>query len=281
MPTIRILAFVMLNIATVPISAQLIVAHRGASYDAPENTIAAFRLAWRQEADAVEGDFYVTKDQHIVCIHDESTKRVSPSHTELHVAKSTLAELRSLDVGKWKDPKFQGERIPTFKEVLQTIPNGKLIFVEIKCGPEILPILKRQLTDSKLEPHQVTILCFNKDVVSQAREMMPQYKSNWLTAYDQDGNDGDWRPSRENVITTLKRSGATGLGTQANFDVLNRSFVKEVRTLRKEFHVWTVNEMADARSLQVLGVDSITTDRPAFIREALQLEAIASPAGAD
>ncbi|MDP7286911.1 MAG: glycerophosphodiester phosphodiesterase family protein, partial [Phycisphaerae bacterium] len=71
-----------------------IVAHRGASRDAPENTIAAFELAWKQGADAIEGDFYLTKDRRIVCIHDSSTKRTARAN--LSVAKSTLAELRKL-----------------------------------------------------------------------------------------------------------------------------------------------------------------------------------------
>ncbi|MDP6721144.1 MAG: glycerophosphodiester phosphodiesterase family protein, partial [Pirellulaceae bacterium] len=95
---------------------QLIVAHRGASYDAPENTLAAFRLAWRQGADGIEGDFYLTKDGQIVCIHDADTKRTAGVSRQ--VAKSTLAELRELDVGRWKDEEFAGERMPTLQQVL-------------------------------------------------------------------------------------------------------------------------------------------------------------------
>lgn len=65
-----------------------IVAHRGASADAPENPLAAFRLAWKQGADVIEGDFYLTKDHRIVCIHDGDTQRVAGKH--LVVAESTL-----------------------------------------------------------------------------------------------------------------------------------------------------------------------------------------------
>ena len=75
----------------------MIVAHRGASRDAPENTIPAFKLAWEQGADAIEGDFHLTKDGNIVCIHDGNTENVS--NTNLVVRESTLAELRKLDVG--------------------------------------------------------------------------------------------------------------------------------------------------------------------------------------
>ena len=87
---------------------QLLVAHRGASHEAPENTIASFQLAWEQGADAIEADFYLTADRRIACIHDSSTERVSEA--KLPVAKTSLAELKQLDVGSWKGPQFAGER---------------------------------------------------------------------------------------------------------------------------------------------------------------------------
>ena len=247
---------------------QLIVAHRGASHDAPENTIAAFRLAWEQQADAIEGDFYLTKDKQIVCIHDKSTKRVAPHQCERFVGESTLACLRSVDVGSWKGSQFACERIPTLTEVLDTVPVDKQIFVEIKCGPEILRVLKCQLCSSGLSAQQIVIICFNPSVVAEARSMMPQYKCNWLTSYDQQSQQ-TWTPSREEVLKTLARTGATGLGTQANLSVLGSSFVGALRAANKEFHAWTINEAADAKILKSLGVDSITTDRPAYIRNAI------------
>ena len=78
----------------------LVVAHRGASRDAPENTLAAFKLAWEQGADAIEGDFLLTKDNKIVCIHDKSTGRLADR--KLIVKESTLSQLRELDVGLGK-----------------------------------------------------------------------------------------------------------------------------------------------------------------------------------
>lgn len=249
--------------------AQLIVAHRGASHDAPENTLAAFRLAWKKQADAIEGDFYLTKDGKIVCIHDKTTKRLAPRQPALKVAESTLAELRTLDVGSWKHPKFSKERIPTLDEVLATVPKGKQIFVEIKCGPEILPVLKAQLAASKLKPEQITIICFDEEVVGQSRKLMPQYRANWLTSYKQAGKRGPWKPSREAVQQSLVRSHANGLGSNGNLEVIDVGFILAIRNIGRSFHVWTVNDAKDARRFQELGVDSITTDRPAFIREAI------------
>jgi len=250
-------------------NAQLIVAHRGASHDAPENTLAAFRLAWEQGADAIEGDFYLTSDGQIACVHDKSTKRVAPGEPELIVEESTLSELRRLDVGRWKADRFAGERIPTLKEVLALVPEGKRIFVEIKSGPEIVAVLKSQLAESELDDDQIVIIAFSKAVVRACRKELPQYKCNWLTGYKQDEGESEWKPTKQNVLRSLRETGAVGLGTQANESVINRRFVKSVRNAGCEFHVWTVNEIDVARRLARLGVDSITTDKPATIREAL------------
>src|SRR5262245_44104514 len=85
-----------------------IVAHRGASHAAPENTLPAVRLAFEEGADFVEGDYWLTRDEQIVCLHDEDTRRTAPKQPNRRVQESTLAELRSLDVGAWKDGKFAG-----------------------------------------------------------------------------------------------------------------------------------------------------------------------------
>jgi len=255
--------------ATSICSAQLIIAHRGASHDAPENTLAAFRLAWEQGADGIEGDFYLTKDKQIICFHDKTTKRVAPDSPERPVADMTLAELRALDVGRWKHARFAGEKPPTLEAVLHTVPAGKLFFVEIKSGPEILPVLKPQLEGSGLKPEQLVIIAFNEEVASGAREMMPQYRVNWLTSYKQKNEQAPWKPGRREVLRTLTETDATGLGTQGNLDVVDATFARAIRKVGREFHVWTINEPVIARRFQDLGVDSITTDRPAFIRAAI------------
>ena len=255
---------------TVSIASEpMIVAHRGASGDAPENTMAAFRLAWQQGADAIEGDFHMTSDQQIVCIHDKTTERVATGQKNCSVAASTFGELRRLDVGSWKNPKFAGEQIPTLSEVLEIVPNGKKIVVEIKCGPEILPLLQQQLSDSALQPDQIVIICFNQEVITQARLRMPQYDANWLTKFDWEPESQQWLPTSQQVIKTLVRTGATGLGSKADLNVLNAEFAESLESAGKEFHVWTVNDAKPAKELASLGVDSITTNYPAKIREAL------------
>ncbi|QDS93283.1 Glycerophosphoryl diester phosphodiesterase [Roseimaritima multifibrata] len=250
-------------------SAQQVIAHRGASFDAPENTVAAFKEAWKQGADGIEGDFYLTSDGQIACIHDKNTKRVAVGQPVLKVAESTMEELKSVEVGAWKDPKFKGEKIPTLSEVIETIPPGKQFFVEIKCGPEILPELKKQLTTSDLTDDQVVLICFNEEVIRKARQMMPQYKANWLTSYKRSTPVSKWAPSQTQVVSKLQNTKATGLGTNGNLSVVNESFADAVKASGVELHIWTVNDPAHAKQFASLGAASLTTDRPAFIREQL------------
>ncbi|HJN08933.1 MAG TPA: glycerophosphodiester phosphodiesterase family protein [Pirellulaceae bacterium] len=246
---------------------QLIIAHRGASYDAPENTLAAFRLAWRQGADGVEGDFYLTKDGQIVCIHDADTKRTAGVNRQ--VAKSTLAELRELDVGRWKDEEFAGERMPTLQQVLATVPNGRRIFIEIKCGPEIVPVLRDVLSRAELDSRQIAVISFQQDVIAATKQQLPDIKAYWLTGYKQDKITHKWQPTMDQILKTLQQTGADGLDTNAHASVVDADFVKRLRRAGMDFHCWTVDDPVVATRLQSLGVTSITTNRPKFLRQEL------------
>lgn len=250
------------------VRAQMIVGHRGASWDAPENTLAAFRLAWEQQADGVEGDFHFTKDQQIVCIHDADTERTAGR--KLNVAESTLAELRALEYGSWKDAKFRGEPIPTFAEVLAVIPKDKLFVIELKTGPDIVPLLQKEL--ERLQPayDKLLIISFKKDTVAECKRRLPSIRAHWLTGYKQDKQTGVWSPTLAEVVAGLKSSQADGLGTQGNRTIVTADFIRQLRDHGlQEFHVWTVDDPADAAFFRSLGTVGITTNRPAFIRRQL------------
>lgn len=249
---------------------QNIVGHRGASYDAPENTIAAFEEAWRQQADGVEGDFYFTADGQIVCIHDKDTERTAGK--KLLVAESTLETLKELEYGGWKDVKFKGEPLPTFADVAFVVPAGKLFVIELKTGPEIVPLLVEELKKTKLAEEHLLIISFNSSTVAKAKEMLPKVRAHWLTSYKQNRMDGAWAPTVEQIAETLKACGADGLGTNGNRQVVNESFISALKEEgMKEFHVWTIDDPADARYFKELGASGITTNRPAFIRESLDV----------
>jgi glycerophosphoryl diester phosphodiesterase len=248
--------------------AQFIIAHRGASHDAPENTLAAFRLAWAQKADGIEGDFYLSKDGRVVCIHDKTTKRTAG--VKLDVAKSTLAELQKLDVGRWKDKQFSGERIPTLEDVIATVPEGKRIVIELKVGAEIVAPMARILKASKLQPEQILVISFDEKTIAESKRLLPQIKAHWLTGYDPEGDKGPWTPTAASIVKTISRTNADGLGSQARRSILTAKFIRALNAAGiNEFHVFTVDDPVDARYYQSLGAFGITTNRPAFIRSEL------------
>lgn len=245
----------------------LIVAHRGASYDAPENTLAAFRLAWEKGTDAVEGDFYLTRDGRVACFHDRDTKRVAGR--EGKISDMTWAEVQSLDVGKWKHARYEGEKVPSLEQVLELIPEGKFLLIEIKTGPEIVPSVRRILLDMNIRPESVRIIAFDQEVIRSAKIQIPEVKAFWLTSFKKD-DKGMLRPTPKEILATLKDVRADGLDARANPDVMTPAFVKQLHDLGYEAHCWTVNDPELALQMQAAGMDSITTDRPAFLRQALK-----------
>lgn len=240
----------------------LIVAHRGASFDAPENTLPAFELAWEKGADAIEGDFLLTKDNQIVCIHDKTTKRLSEQN--LVVAESTLEQLKTLDVGSWKNEKYAGTPMPTLSEVFATVPDGKNIFIEIKCGPEIIPYLVKEIQESDLKTDQVRMICFNEEVIKAFKKTMPDYKAYWLSGFKK--KNGSWKPSLEEVLFTLQDCKADGLDSQ---HTIPPEFSKAVLSAGFEWHAWTINDVETAKRLANRDIYSVTTDRPKLIGSGL------------
>ena len=250
-------------------SAQVIVAHRGASADAPENTLSAFRLAWKHHADAIEGDFRLTADGEVACIHDETTKRTA--ETDLVVASSTLEELQALDVGRWKDPRFAGERIPTLADVLAIVPKDKILFIEIKSGPETLPAVKKAVEQTKLTSANLRIISFKREVIRHAKLSMPDIEAYWLLEFKWNKELKHWRPTAEHAIGVASEIGADGMDVKANAAVLTDDFVRLCEQAGFSKHAYTVDDPEIARQIRALEYDSITTNRPAFLRQALRL----------
>jgi glycerophosphoryl diester phosphodiesterase len=240
-----------------------IVGHRGASFDAPENTVAAIKLAWEQKADASEFDIYLTSDGKIVVIHDADTKRTSG--VEKKVRETTLEELRKLDVGKWKNAKFAGEKIPTLEEMLATVPAGKRVFIEVKCGPEVVPELDRVLKAAKLKPEQTCVISFNADVVAAAKKARPDLQCLWIVGLNTKGKPR----TAEELIAKAKEIKADGLDLSATPAVLDKEFADKVKAAGLKLYVWTVNDVELAKKMIAVGAESITTDKPGWLREQL------------
>lgn len=241
-----------------------IIAHRGASYLAPENTVASAKLAWEKKADAVEVDVYLTADQHVVVIHDRTTKRTGGE--ELEVAASTAEQLRRLDVGSFKDASFAGERIPFLREIVETVPADKKLFVEIKCGPEVLPALEKIIVESG-KRSQIVIIGFGLETVTASKQLVPDIPTYWLVGTKKDEQTEAWIPHDKTLADQAAAAGLDGLNV--HYAGVTKDFAQSVRKAGLGLYVWTVNDSAEAARLAKIGVDGITTDRPGWLRTEL------------
>ena len=253
-------------------SIPFLIAHRGASFDAPENTLASVRLAWERDADAVEVDVHLSRDGEIVAVHDKTTKRTGGR--DVAVAGQTLAELRSLDVGSHKGERWADERIPTLAEVLATVPGGKQMFIEIKCGGEIADALVGALAESGLAPGQAVFIGFNLATMAAVKQALPAHQALWL----REANDaGAFGLPLDEMIRHARESGLDGLDLEA-CRAVDALLVRRVKEAEMMLCVWTVNDADEAFRLAEAGAETITTDRPGWLRARLtERRAAATP----
>lgn len=244
-----------------------IIAHRGASQDAPENTMAAFRLGWEQGADAVELDIWLTRDGRIGVMHDETARRTTG--VDRKISEMNWAELTALDAGRWFGARWAGEKVPVFEEVLAAIPPGRKLVIEIKCGPEILPELQRVLRASGRRAAELVIISFKYESVVGAKKTFPDVPVFLLSSFKQDKTTGAWTPTFDELITQAKTAGADGINVSFKGPI-TAEVVRQTHQAGLKFLVWTVNDADLARRLAAAGVDAITTDRPAWLRAQIQ-----------
>jgi glycerophosphoryl diester phosphodiesterase len=262
------LLVVALCLIAASLSAAEIIAHRGASHDAPENTLSAFKLGYEQGADAGELDIRLTKDGRIIAMHDADASRTAGVKGK--IVERTIEEIRTLEVGKWgqwKDGKFS-EKVPLLSEVLALIPDGRRMFIEIKVREEILPELKRVITASGRKPEQLPIITFDYGTARAAKARFPKHEVSWLASYEKDKTTGKL-PDIEELILKAKAAGLDGLDLNFKFPI-DKSFTKKVHDAGLKLYTWTVNDPAIARLHADAGVDGITTDRPQWLREQLK-----------
>lgn len=230
-----------------------IIAHRGASYLAPENSVAASKLAWELGADAVECDIYLSKDSRIMVNHDGTTKRTSGKD---YTIKNTPSDtLRKLDIGFLKDPKYKGEKIPFLEEIIQAVPVGKELVVEIKCGSEVLPELKKTVENFGKD-RKFVFIAFDFKTISDTKKVFPGNSCYWLCS------NADLLKKN---LPLVPQSGLDGISLSWN--IITREVVNEAGRLNLELFSWTVDNPEEAKRLISLGVRGITTNRPGWLIE--------------
>lgn len=226
-------------------------AHRGASGYAPENTLAAFELAVKMKADGVELDVQMTKDGYLVVIHDETVDRVSDG-TGM-VRDYTLAELKKLHANR-THPEYENAQIPTLQEVYELLkPTGLTINVELKTGivsyPGIEEEVLRVTADMGMED-RIWYSSFNHYTVRNIKLIHPAAKTGMLYC------DGIYLPAE--YAQTLKADALH----PALYHLQYPDLVKSAKKKNLKIHVWTVNEAADIRHMEELGVDAVITNYP-------------------
>ena len=245
---ITLLAGLALNITMDRLSLEdntVIIAHRGASAEAPENTLAAMELAIEQQADWVEIDVQETRNGEIVVIHDSDLKKIGGS--SLKVAEATLEELQSVDIGSWWDPSFNDQRIPTLQQVLDLCKNRVNIVIELKYygHEERLEERVANLVDAAGMQDQVMLMSLSYPGIQTMKSLRPDWTVGLLSSV---------------AIGDITQLEADFFAVNAKF--ANRAFIKRVHKKNQQVMVWTVNDPVSMSAMMSKGVDGLITDKP-------------------
>lgn len=241
-----------------------VFAHRGSSYHAPENTLAAFRLAVRQHADAIELDAKLSADGHVVVIHDQTVDRTTNGSGK--VGDLDLAVLKTLDAGSHFDIAFQNEHIPTLEDVFQEVGNEIFINIELTNYASLndsLPEKVAALVQRHGLTERVLVSSFNLLALRRFKRALPEVPLGLLTL---PGRKGAWARSWIGRLLLSYQA----LHPDAT-DVSRRLVERSHRRLSR-VHPYTVNDPGQMRELFDLGVDGIFTDDPILARQILEAQ---------
>ena len=290
-----------LTLAVVPRAAdrpKQLIAHRGASGYAPEHTAAAYQLAIAQKADFIEPDLAVTKDNILICLHDDTLERttnVAEVYPERASAPSaatestrrpgkhwlandfTLAEIKRLDAGKWFNPKFAGERILTFEEMIALVRGHGGIYPELKSPPlytsrgvdmeKIFVSIVKKLgldTPASLKTMPVIIQSFDQATIRRVAADLPAIPRVFLTSKDEDVTD-----ARLKELSKF----ATGIAPEKVVIAHHPEMVKAAHALGMTVTSWTFKKDDEKMAfptvrdemqhfLYDLGIDALFTNNP-------------------
>lgn len=227
----------------------LLIAHRGASGHAPENTLAAFRKAVALGVSFIETDLQLTRDTRLVAIHDDTVNRTTNGHGKVH--DLNLEELRKLDAGSWFGSEFTGERIPTLEEILEFAKKHDVVFyLELKPGGSWggEHALVGALRQSG-EIARTVVISFDPGILGAVRKIEPTL----MTGLLYEGQLAD-------PLDKAMEIGARQLAVRG--DLVTPSLLGQARHKDLQVVAWTVNQGAHMRLLMDAGVDGLMSDYP-------------------
>ncbi len=233
-----------------------VIAHRGASKAAPENTLAAVRQAIADGTDWVEIDVQEAADGTVVVFHDSDFMKLSG--VNLKIWEATTNDLKDIDIGSWFDTEFKDERVPTLAEVLDACKGKVGLYIELKYyGHDVQ--LEQKVVDL-VETHgmakDVVIISLKVDAIKKMKSLRPDWKAGLLMSVSA-GN--------------LGKIDADFLAVNASF--ASRSFIRSANRVGKDVCVWTVNDPLGMSTMIGRGVSGLITDQPALARSVLQQRA--------
>ena len=234
----------------------LIIAHRGSSWTAPENTLAAFRLAAEQRTDFIELDVQESADGQVLVAHDSDLMKVAQEPTKIW--EGDAAKLRAIDIGSYRDPRFAAERLPTLAEALDVCRGRCKVVVELKSYGHNQQLEQRvvDVVEAAGMQNDCIFMSLDHGMARKMKELRPSWRVGLLVAK----SIGD--------VTDLK---ADFLAVEAR--MATRRFVRQAHAAGQDVYVWTVNDPAWMFVALSRGVDGLITDKPDQARNVAEVRA--------
>ncbi len=239
----------------------LIIAHRGASAHAPENTMPAFQIAYEQGADGIELDVMLSKDNRLIVIHDSTLDRTT--NGKGNVLDHTISELHGLDAGAWLNETFQNTKLPLLDEVYEQFGGKFLINVELKNyhnPKDELPDVALALTQKHDLLDYVIFSSFNPRNIVRLKKLDSCAKTGLLCLPGFAGSLFRGPFGRLFGYNAL----------HPHFSDVTESTVKRAHKNKNQVNVWTVNKIEDLIRMRSIGVDAIITDDPQHAKSVLE-----------
>jgi glycerophosphoryl diester phosphodiesterase len=246
-----------------------VIAHRGASADAPENTLPAAALAAEQHADMVEVDVQVTRDGELVLFHDSTLRRTTdvrlrfPDRAPWNVSDFTLAEIRTLDAGAWFDTRYVGTRVPTLAELLATLRGRAGVLLEVKAPSRwpgsVMAVAAQLDREGWLGPdtdgRRLVVQSYDWDFMREFKRLAPEVAVGLLGG----------PPLR----TRLAEPSLWADMVNRNHRRMTPRFVQAVHRYGMLTWPYTVDDPERMRTLIAMGVDGLITNRPGVLNDVL------------
>ena len=235
-----------------------LIAHRGESKDAPENTLPAYQMAV-DRGFGFECDVYLSSDNRVFSFHDTNLKRTTGVDMPCRKA-SWEKTVSKIDAGKWKGEQWKGTRPALLEEILTLARDGRQIYIEVKGNDgDVVPYIKDILAkQSQATPRNVLFIAFGKHVCQELKKYMPEYRVYWLVGAKH-GRNGPAIPAAE-VIDTLKELGVDGVDQRFEPDVVTADYIAAIRAAGVEYHSWTIDTLDTACLAFSRGAQTVTTN---------------------